>query len=33
MKPRLMEQFETSVVPALMEQFGYANRMQTPRIP
>ena len=32
MKPRLMEQFETAVVPALMEQFGYANRMQTPRI-
>lgn len=32
MKPRLQEHFETQVRPALMEQFGYANVMQVPRI-
>ena len=32
MKPRLQEQFETEVVPSLMEEFGYKNRHQVPRI-
>lgn len=32
MKPRLKESFDTSVKPALMEQFGYQNAMQVPRL-
>ena len=32
MKPRLQEHFETQVRPTLMEEFGYANVMQVPRI-
>ena len=30
--PRLREHFETTVKPALMKEFGYANVMQVPRI-
>ena len=32
MKPRLHEHFEAEGIPALMQEFGYANRMQVPRI-
>ena len=32
MKPRLQEQFESQVVSALMEEFGYKNRHEVPRI-
>ena len=32
MKPRLKERYETEVLPALMEQFGYSNRWQAPRV-
>ncbi|MGF1609999.1 MAG: 50S ribosomal protein L5 [Kiloniellales bacterium] len=32
MKPRLQEQFETQVKPAMMQQFGYTNAMQVPRL-
>jgi large subunit ribosomal protein L5 len=31
-KPRLKEKYNKEVVPALMEQFQYKNRMQVPRI-
>ena len=30
--PRLKVQYETTVVPALMKQFGYKTRMQVPRV-
>jgi large subunit ribosomal protein L5 len=30
--PRLQELYESSVRPALMQQFGYTNRMQVPRL-
>jgi large subunit ribosomal protein L5 len=30
--PRLKVQYETTVVPALMKQFGYKTKMQVPRI-
>ena len=32
MKPRLKEHYEDVLRPALMEQFGYANQMQVPRL-
>ncbi len=32
MASRLMEYYERTVVPALMERFGYKNRMQVPRV-
>ena len=32
MTPRLKEQYEKVLRPALMEQFGYANLMQAPRL-
>ena len=32
MPPRLKEQFEAEVVPALMREFGYKNVMQAPRL-
>ena len=32
MKPRLKEQYENVLRPALMEQFGYSNVMQAPRL-
>jgi len=32
MKPRLKERYETEVLPTLMEQFGYHNRWQVPRV-
>ncbi|MCG8361438.1 MAG: 50S ribosomal protein L5 [Kiloniellales bacterium] len=32
MKPRLMEHFETTVRPALVEQFSYGNALQAPKI-
>ena len=32
MPPRLKEQFEAEVVPALMREFGYKNVMQVPRL-
>ena len=31
-KPRLQEYYETTVRPALMQEFGYNNRMQVPRL-
>lgn len=31
-KPRLQEFFETTVRPALMQEFGYGNPMQVPRL-
>src|ERR1700747_2355225 len=31
-RARLHEHYETTVRPALMEEFGYENRMQVPRI-
>ncbi len=30
--PRLKEKYESEIVPKLMEQFGYKNRMAVPRI-
>ena len=30
--PRLLEKYRSSVVPALMERFGYKNRFQVPRL-
>ena len=32
MKPRLQEHFESQVKPAMMQQFGYTNAMQVPRL-
>lgn len=32
MTPRLKQQYQESVVPALIEAFGYSNRMQVPTI-
>ena len=32
MKPRMQEQYETTVKPSLMEQFGYKNAMEVPRL-
>ncbi len=32
MKSRLLEHFDTSVMPAMMEQFGYKNRFEVPRL-
>ncbi len=32
MKPRLREKYETTVRPALSEQFGYQNRLQVPKL-
>jgi large subunit ribosomal protein L5 len=31
-KPRLRERYRTEIVPALREEFGYANVMQIPRL-
>jgi large subunit ribosomal protein L5 len=31
-KPRLQEYYETTVRPALMQEFGYTNPMQVPRL-
>jgi large subunit ribosomal protein L5 len=31
-RPRLHEQYETTVRPALMQEFGYKNPMQVPRL-
>ena len=31
-KPRLQEHYETTVRPALMQEFGYTNPMQVPRL-
>jgi len=31
-KPRLVEHFDTKVVPELMKEFGYANPMRVPRL-
>jgi len=31
-KPRLLEKYRASVVPALQEQFKYGNRMQVPQV-
>jgi large subunit ribosomal protein L5 len=31
-EPRLREKYKTTVVPALMQQFGYKNVMQVPRL-
>ncbi len=30
--PRLKEQYQKEAVPALMEEFGYKNVMQVPRL-
>ena len=30
--PRLKERYRTEIVPALREQFGYANVMQVPKV-
>jgi large subunit ribosomal protein L5 len=30
--PRLLDHYKESVVPKMMEQFGYRNRMQVPRL-
>ena len=30
--PRLKESYRTEVAPALMEEFGYENTMQVPRL-
>jgi large subunit ribosomal protein L5 len=32
LKPKLHEEYEKTVVPALMEKFGYKNRMAVPRL-
>lgn len=32
MRPRLKEEYETRLVPALMKRFGYRNRYQVPRL-
>jgi large subunit ribosomal protein L5 len=32
MKPRLQEHFEKEIKPAMMQQFGYTNAMQVPRL-
>ncbi len=32
MKSRLLEHFDTTVMPAMMEQFGYNNRFEVPRL-
>ena len=32
MKPRLQEYYETTLRPALMQEFGYSNPMQVPRL-
>ncbi len=32
MKSRLLEHFDNSVMPAMMEQFGYKNRFEVPRL-
>ena len=32
MAARLQEQYETTIKPALIKQFGYANTMQAPRL-
>lgn len=32
MIPRLQERYRQEIVPAMMEKFGYKNRMQVPRI-
>ena len=32
MKPRMQEQYETTVKPSLVEQFGYKNAMEVPRL-
>ena len=32
MKPRLQEHYEQSVLPAMMEQFGYKNPLQVPKV-
>ncbi|NQT95163.1 MAG: 50S ribosomal protein L5 [Candidatus Omnitrophica bacterium] len=31
-KPRLKERYDTEIVPAIMEKFGYKNRFQVPRV-
>jgi large subunit ribosomal protein L5 len=31
-KPRLQEHYETTLRPALMQEFGYANALQAPRL-
>ena len=31
-KPRLQEHYETTVRPGLMQEFGYNNPMQVPRL-
>ncbi len=31
-KPRLQERYETTIVPALKKEFGYANPMQVPKL-
>ena len=30
--PRLLEQFRTEIIPAMMQEFGYANTMEVPRL-
>ena len=32
MKPRLHEQFESEILPNLMQEFGYKNRFEVPKI-
>ncbi|MBI1273144.1 MAG: 50S ribosomal protein L5 [Alphaproteobacteria bacterium] len=32
LKPRLKDRYETTVVPALVKQFGYKNKMEVPRL-
>jgi len=32
MKPRLKKRYEEEIVPALMAEFGYRNRLQAPRL-
>lgn len=32
MTPRLREQYDNTIKPALMQEFGYANKMQVPRL-
>jgi len=31
-KPRLLEQYETTVVPAMVKKFGYKNTMEVPKL-
>ena len=32
MKTRLQDHYETAVRPALMESFGYTNRLEVPKL-